>query len=419
MKTLWFTNTPSKYDQGKHSYHGGGWIESLEELVSEHKDIELAISFFHKDGFQKERIGNTTYYPILRKSAKKTPLKHIINNWTGKIENSNYILQMKKIIEDFKPDLIHVFGTEGIFTSIQSETTIPVVIHLQGLINPIVNAYFPPSQSKLNFLFNFSYFKNNLLGKSHFFSMKRLRKQAILEENSLKLAMYVMGRTNWDKSIVRLYAPNAHYFHIDEVLRAPFYFESNTVNLESDSIYLVSTLSSTIYKGIDVVLKAAKLLHEKTNIKFKWQLIGIDKDDKIFKHFEKSIGVQHKHINIECLGRKSPKELILIVKKSHLFIHPSYIDNSPNSVCEAQMLGIPVVACNVGGITSLIEHKETGMLFPSNGIYELTAIVQDYVNNPKKYLNIAEKAREVAMIRHNKKTILGDVISCYSKIVKK
>ena len=34
MKILWFTNTPSQYDNGKHLYYGGGWIESLEKIIS-------------------------------------------------------------------------------------------------------------------------------------------------------------------------------------------------------------------------------------------------------------------------------------------------------------------------------------------------------------------------------------------------
>ena len=47
MNILWFTNTPSLYEQGKHHYHGGGWIESLVEIVRERSEIKLAIAFFH------------------------------------------------------------------------------------------------------------------------------------------------------------------------------------------------------------------------------------------------------------------------------------------------------------------------------------------------------------------------------------
>ena len=48
MKVLWFTNTPSLYDQGKHHYYGCGWIESLEKLLENENNIDLGICFFHK-----------------------------------------------------------------------------------------------------------------------------------------------------------------------------------------------------------------------------------------------------------------------------------------------------------------------------------------------------------------------------------
>jgi len=53
MRVLWFTNTPSLYDQGKHHYNGGGWIESLEQLIKEQEGIELAVSFFHSTDYEK------------------------------------------------------------------------------------------------------------------------------------------------------------------------------------------------------------------------------------------------------------------------------------------------------------------------------------------------------------------------------
>ena len=48
------------------------------------------------------------------------------------------------------------------------------------------------------------------------------------------------------------------------------------------------------------------------------------------------------------------------------YVHPSYIDNSPNSVCEAQVLGVPVVATDVGGVPSIVENGKTGWLVPAN-----------------------------------------------------
>src|SRR5690606_23789955 len=48
---------------------------------------------------------------------------------------------------------------------------------------------------------------------------------------------------------------------------------------------------------------------------------------------------------------------------SHVFVSPSSIENSPNSVGEAQLLGVPCVASYVGGTPDMIEHEDTGLLY--------------------------------------------------------
>ncbi len=64
MKILWFTDTPSLYKKNTKGYNGGGWIESLEQIIAQQKDIELAVSFFHSDDCFKSKQGRSTYYPI-------------------------------------------------------------------------------------------------------------------------------------------------------------------------------------------------------------------------------------------------------------------------------------------------------------------------------------------------------------------
>ena len=41
----------------------------------------------------------------------------------------------------------------------------------------------------------------------------------------------------------------------------------------------------------------------------------------------------------------------------------SVVENSPNSVCEALLLGVPTVASNVGGTSDVLAHKKEGYLY--------------------------------------------------------
>ncbi|MBN2730618.1 MAG: glycosyltransferase [Bacteroidales bacterium] len=418
MKILWFTSTPSMYEQSMHFYHGGGWIDSLETILRQKKGIELAVSFFHKTDNGKVDRDGKLYYPIKRRSAASNPIRWLINNHLGKSENETLFLpKLLNVIIQFKPDIIHIFGTENIFASIQAYTATPVVIHLQGILNPYQNAYFPPFTNKKLFS-GLRYFRNILLGTAIKNRYKLFQSMAEREKIYFLQAKYLMGRTAWDRDVSSLMAPGAEYFHINEVLRPQFYTQKKEIYQKGKPIKIVSTLSETIYKGIDVVLKAACLLKNYPDIDFEWQIVGIDKNSPLLRCFEREFKIVHTSCSIVCLGKQSPEELTNLLLSADLFVHPSYIDNSPNSVCEAQILGLPVIACNVGGLSTLIENNHTGLLIPSNGIYELTHIIVDYNQSPDKYYNYGKAAHEKALYRHDKNAILGKLIETYHQILK-
>ncbi len=418
MRIIWFTPTSSLYSKVNHHYYGGGWIESLEECFKGQNSIELAISFFHTTNDSEEVIDNIRYFPIKKSSIKKNPFKTIINNYLGKIEDENiYIPKILKILNDFKPDIIHIFGTEGMFPGIQQITDIPVIIHIQGILNPILNSFYPPLTTPLSFLLNRNYFFLNITGFSPAFTIKKIRKQSLREEQHFKKAQYLMGRTHWDKNISRILSPNAKYFHVNEILR-PIFYESQKKDYQfENTIKLISTISSTTYKGLDVILKTARLLNI-LNISFNWQIIGIDNNDKLLKFYENRFKIFHKKYNIECLGKCSSEKLVYFLINSDFFIHASYIDNSPNSVCEAQMIGLPVIASNVGGVSSIITDGKTGTLIPSNGIYEIAVVLNDYLLNPEKYFTIGRNARMKALQRHDRKNIIENILNIYNQIKK-
>src|SRR5690606_8912712 len=102
---------------------------------------------------------------------------------------------------------------------------------------------------------------------------------------------------------------------------------------------ILSTLSPTTYKGIDVALKTAQQLTNLCNVQFEWKIVGMDASTKLLKLFENKENISHKKVNITLLGKLNALQLINEMKEADVFVHPSYIDNSPNSVCEAQLMG--------------------------------------------------------------------------------
>lgn len=164
---------------------------------------------------------------------------------------------------------------------------------------------------------------------------------------------------------------------------------------------------------MDLILKTAQILKDELNYEFEWKIYG----NVTFNFVEHVVGIEHKDVNIIQCGVATPQELKNVILNSTVYVHPSYIDNSPNSLCEAQILGCPVVATNVGGVSSLIENERTGYLVPANDPYQLAFIIKELYTDVKKNRILGDAAKEVALKRHDKSKIVNNLISIYHQII--
>lgn len=407
MRILWFSVTPSLFNPRSNGHNGGGWIASLEQIVRKNKDIELGVAFnFPDNGFKYENDG-VSYYPI------KTEKRSFFGKLTGRSDDGNKTAKFLQIIEDFKPDLIQIFGSENEFGAICKLTKIPVVIHMQGCIPPYHNALFPIGMKKSDFLFkkglSLSY---RIIGIR---SEKAFRKRAEMEIETIQSCKYFMGRTEWDKSLIDLFSPNATYFHCEEALRDSF-INSNKCWKYSNGKKktIISVISRPWYKGCDLILKTASLLKRFTDIDFEWRVYGVPE----MKFYESVYGIKAKDVNVRPMGTASKEELVDALCSSSCYVHTSYIENSPNSICEAQILGVPVLATNVGGISSIVSNGVDGILFPANAPYTAASLIKRVTRD--KYLaetlsyNSIKKATE----RHNPANIGNRLVEIYETIIK-
>lgn len=406
MRILWFSVTPSLFNPQSNSHNGGGWIASLEKIIRTEKTINLGVAFeFNDTQFSYEREG-VVYYPICEQKKSL-----IFRLWRKKREDKK-VNSCLKIINDFKPDLIQIFGSENDYGLICNFTDIPIVIHLQGCLPPYLNALFPIGMNKFDF-----YFDRGLNWRRRFIGLRSecaFRRQSEQEIKTIQACHYFMGRTDWDRGLIDLFHPGANYFHCEEALRDPFIQSTKIWKYKkNDKTNIISVISNPWYKGMDLILKTAQLLKRFSELDFEWRVFGVQD----IRFYENKYGIRAKEVNVNVMGTAIKNQLVDALCNATCYVHTSYIDNSPNSLCEAQYLGLPVLATHVGGISTLVKDGVTGILFPANAPYTLASLIKRISTDYELASKLGESARKQAVVRHNPEHIKQTLLEVYRQIL--
>lgn len=417
MKILWLSTSKSLYrsPSSNNAYNGVGWVASLQREVMKHQDIQLGVAFLTENIADKADIQNeVSYFPIYDKKNFLSKLYHY--HYGYKKWNQDILAnKVKLIINEFHPDLIHAFGFECPLSDILGFTSIPIVVHIQGILNAF-RCNFPSGMSKLDVLRYGSFKREVVLGNGFLYTYNNMVALAKRESVLFSKAMYICGRTKWDKSVAALMASQAKYFHVDELLRPSFYTDSTWVKKDSSKHIIVSTLSENLYKGLDQVFKTADCLRKYSDIDYEWHIVGIRPTSSYIKLVEKTFNLDYTSLPLVFRGIMNEKQVQELLLSADVYVHPSTIDNSPNSVCEAQMLGVPVIANNVGGISSLLPEN-SGILVPSNDSLILAKNLIKLMTDLDYAKILSKNGHQVAVRRHNRKSIIRDLLNMYNEIV--
>ena len=415
MKVLWVINTVFPYPAkrlGIKKTTFGGWLNGLALNLIEN-DIELAIATpYNCNDIIKFNDDKVTYYLVPGGlSIKYNKVQHIY--W-------------KKILQEFKPDLIHIHGTEypHAISVLEANEKIKTVVSIQGLVNRIANVYLA-NISKREIIRNITI--RDILRKDTLFQeQKKFKQRGIFEKEVIKRADAIIGRTDWDYANTKAINLKEKYYKNNETMRSSFYDDVwNIDNIERHSIFI--SQGSYPIKGLHYMIQALAMLKKQyndvklyvggqnitdiSNLKARLKLSGYGK--YILKLIKK-LKVEDCIVFTGILDEEQMKQRFL---KSNVTVLPSVIENSSNSLGEAMLLGMPCVASNTGGTMDILENKVEGYLYP----YTESAMCAEYVSkifeDDNLAIKIGKNARKKALERHDGKKNSEEIIRIYKKII--
>ncbi|MEO6850869.1 MAG: glycosyltransferase, partial [Mucilaginibacter sp.] len=365
--------------------------------------VDLSIVFYNDNDIAPFTLGTTKYFPV--KKYKRGKISKIKQRLFNAIESEGHVKLFLNIIDEVKPDIIHIHGTETPFGLVQKYVNIPAVVSTQGIITVYRYKYF--STISYSDVLKYSYLKSHLHSVTFANIYKWFAKMAEREQDIYHHSKHLIGRTAWDRRVALTLSPSAAYYHNDEILRDPFYqLEWN--NKLAPRLILFTTNGPDIYKGIETLMDCTHLL-DANKIDYEWRIAGLSKNDETVHIAAKSVDKAISN-NIKFLGSLDEQALAQELLKVHIYIGTSHIENSPNSLCEAQILGVPCIATHAGGTNSLLEDGKDGILIQDGDPYSMAGAIMELKANYDKAIVYGKSSRARALLRHEPQKIINELL---------
>lgn len=426
-RILWIMNTPLPGMMGQlgvQDHHKEGWLAGLYGAVCDYVP-ELASNIIHafpsgtnkvkqdliskNRRYETYRMGNTECYAFPEDTAHP------------EVRSEDLEQIMAELFEEVKPDLIHVFGTEywhSTAAALAAGARYPVLVSMQGIMDACAKHYMcylkESDVSRRTFR---DWLKHDCLEQQQ----AKFRIRAGFERETLEHIRHVAGRTTFDHDETLKVNPNLTYHRLGEVLRKPFY-ETGERKPVPHSIFI--SQGNYPLKGAHLVLEALPIIRRKypdvtltiagddlTRNRTWKEKLKISGYGKLLRRLIRENDLTgHVHFT----GSVDAEEMKRLYLGAEVFVCPSSVENSPNSVGEAMLQKTPVVASETGGIVDVIEPDTEACFFKPGNVEELAERVLHVMDHPEEAAERAERAWSHARRQYDPKRIVDDLLNIYT-----
>ena len=419
MRVLWLCNIilPSAAEKlNLKASNKEGWLSDICDVVKENRDFELGIGFpvpMDRDGCSFTADG-ITYFGFYEDTVHP------------EIYDASLETRLGGILKEFQPDMVHIFGTEFPHTlamcKCMRHAPEKVLIGMQGIVEACREHYVDGVPERV---VNRVTFRDFVKHDSIKQQREKFAKRAVHEAEALKLVGHVTGRTPFDLEFTTGINHNARYHFMNETLRPEFYEGAWKIDeCETHRIFL--SQGNYPLKGLHYMLQAAGILKDKypdmkiyvagdkiTARKTVKDKIKISSYGKYLLELIRENGLKDMVIFTGSLTAEEIKEQLL---KASVFVCPSSIENSPNSLGEAMLLGVPCVAAEVGGIPGLFKKDVDGLMFARGDYKELAYCIDTMWSDTAMAISSGETASMHAHTTHNPELNYKRLLEIYGEI---
>ena len=415
MNVLWITNiifpeAMAKLIGVNELKATGGWLLGSAKMLEQEDGIKLSVA---------------AVSPLVRKlevvQGEKTTYYILPYGKGNQKYNKDYEPLWKEVKSLAQPDVVHLHGTEYThgLAYINACGSDNVVVSIQGMKSAYYYYYYGLTKWDV-----YSHLTlRDVVKGSIIKGYKDFKKQCEYEKEIIRKVKHIIGRTSWDRANTWAINPDAQYHFCNETLRPEFYDGSQwSYNSCRKQTIFLSQAGYPI-KGLHQVLRAMPMVlrhYPYTQIRVAGSdiiqskglrgLLRFTGYGNIIKALIKKYNLEN---HITFTGSLNAEEMKQEYLNCNVFICPSSIENSPNSLGEAQILGTPVLASYVGGIPDMMKGDEEH-LYRFEEVNMLAEKICCLFDDKDKQADMIE----VAKLRHNQIINAERLIEIYWSFIK-
>lgn len=410
MKVLWLCNNAPGMVRSALSGKQESQVNWLDHVLQDLLDQGITLRILYRGSGAPGQIdAQFSYAPV-----PETPA-HI---YQPQLED-----RFRRELCDFQPDVIHSWGVEyhhalALVNAAEKEGMLSrMAASIQGLCCRIAPHYtdgLPTSALRSRTL------RDIMRHDSILTQQAQYAQRGELEIEALRKLTHVIGRTDWDQANALNINPNITYHHCDETLRDVFYTDQWAYSRCRKHRIFASSCAYPV-KGFHILLEALAIVRKEypdTEIAVTGRsfLAGDIKSlarqngyEKYLRHLVKRNRLDG---TVHFLGHLSAQDMKQAYLDANVFVLCSTMENSPNALGEAMLLGLPCVAAEVGGVSSLIGSQEGILCAPVNPAAMAEGICRVFsMENQAEAMGAAARTR--ARKTHDPEQNMKDLMDIY------
>ncbi len=417
MKVMWLTNLIPGVIQARlgQSAGDGQWVDHVLSGLQTQPDISLRVLSMGTGG-ESGQVSQTLGYRIFSEPKPQ-------------IYSPALEALFRRELQSFQPDVLHIWGVEygHALAMVNAARALGlekrVAVSIQGLCAYVSRHYNEGIPQRVIHSYSLRDFlrHDNLAQQA-----KTYAKRGALEVEALQKVHHVIGRTQWDRACTGQINPKAAYHTCNETMRAPFY--SGTWRYADCRRHQIFAANWGMpYKGFHYLLEALHLLlpqypdmevfvtgssYYPRSLKNRLRARSYH---KYLARLTDQYGLKEK---IHFTGYLNAEQMKQEFLRSNVYVLPSTVENSPNTVCEAMLLGVPCVSAAVGGVMDLMKHGEEGFAYQSTAPYMLACYIDRVFQMGAEAEKMGLAAQAHARRTHDPQNNLRTLLEIYREVAK-